>query len=334
LVRLPFGNDQFDYVRLSNYAYSLPTDRWTFLLNEIMRVLELNGRLEIIEDLMLFPIIPGEDSSHRDSRLRTKSTPDLASSRLPQPLKPSNSLPSDASDLSDMHEHCNSMEYLFTNMLRERNLAPMAKRQIADMLVDVFGHNCTEVHRPVELYLPSREFMHSARFGVDAGPPLPPLPSFMTSGMNSRAARTLGIDQDFTPGPGFNSPARPMSSCTTTTTIGRVSKKAADRLGLVAGANGSESKRNSIITSSGRAPNALQPTYQSPGLVVARPGDVARYFELDDARTLERYACAHIDTLLACEDALSDYVREHRDSRGNSVVSDDEMEESMWEYRT
>lgn len=52
---LPFSDDTFDLVRLSNLTEAIPQHRWEHVLLEIRRVLMPFGRIEIIDDEIMFP---------------------------------------------------------------------------------------------------------------------------------------------------------------------------------------------------------------------------------------------------------------------------------------
>ncbi|KAH9889995.1 hypothetical protein C8Q73DRAFT_147103 [Cubamyces lactineus] len=55
LERLPFPNEEFDYVRLVRVARGVPEDKWDGLLEEITRVLRPGGAFEMWEEDLRFP---------------------------------------------------------------------------------------------------------------------------------------------------------------------------------------------------------------------------------------------------------------------------------------
>ncbi|KAJ4485674.1 hypothetical protein J3R30DRAFT_3283827 [Lentinula aciculospora] len=69
---LPFPHSSFDLVRVSNLSLAIPTERWNFVLSEIHRVLQVGGRLELIDDAVRFPY--GKESSTPSPRTRTFAT--------------------------------------------------------------------------------------------------------------------------------------------------------------------------------------------------------------------------------------------------------------------
>ncbi|PFH52290.1 hypothetical protein AMATHDRAFT_57336 [Amanita thiersii Skay4041] len=56
--RLPFPNKQFDLIRMANLSLCIPHAKWEPLLAEVFRILDINGRLELIDDQILFPYGP------------------------------------------------------------------------------------------------------------------------------------------------------------------------------------------------------------------------------------------------------------------------------------
>ncbi|KAI8978791.1 hypothetical protein BD414DRAFT_538707 [Trametes punicea] len=55
LERLPFPNEEFDYVRLVRVARGVPEDKWDGLLEEITRVMKPGGAFEMWEEDLRFP---------------------------------------------------------------------------------------------------------------------------------------------------------------------------------------------------------------------------------------------------------------------------------------
>jgi len=55
LLRLPFADKSFEYIRMANLGYCIPHKYWHSLLSEVKRILSSNGRLEIIDDQLYFP---------------------------------------------------------------------------------------------------------------------------------------------------------------------------------------------------------------------------------------------------------------------------------------
>ncbi|KAJ7126888.1 S-adenosyl-L-methionine-dependent methyltransferase [Mycena epipterygia] len=58
LEGLPFPSDHFDFVHISGIGLGVPEDEWQFVLEEVSRVMQCNGVLEVIEEDLIFPHIP------------------------------------------------------------------------------------------------------------------------------------------------------------------------------------------------------------------------------------------------------------------------------------
>ena len=52
---LPFPDNFFDYVRMANLVLCIPYEKWDYILKEVRRVLAVNGKIELIDDQILFP---------------------------------------------------------------------------------------------------------------------------------------------------------------------------------------------------------------------------------------------------------------------------------------
>jgi len=56
--QLPFDSRTFDLIRMSCLTLCIPTDSWGHVFEEVSRVLAPGGRLELIEDTIIFPPQP------------------------------------------------------------------------------------------------------------------------------------------------------------------------------------------------------------------------------------------------------------------------------------
>ena len=65
---LPFPDNFFDYVRMANLVLCIPYDKWDYVFKEVRRVLAVNGKMELIDDQILFPygIAPKQPPWPRD----------------------------------------------------------------------------------------------------------------------------------------------------------------------------------------------------------------------------------------------------------------------------
>ncbi|TFK26793.1 hypothetical protein FA15DRAFT_636920 [Coprinopsis marcescibilis] len=64
LFKLPFPAKSFEYVRMSNLSLCIPYNKWLPLLEEVKRILTNGGRLELVDDQLIFPY--GEEPKIRE----------------------------------------------------------------------------------------------------------------------------------------------------------------------------------------------------------------------------------------------------------------------------
>ncbi|KAF5323360.1 hypothetical protein D9611_005643 [Ephemerocybe angulata] len=57
-TKLPFDDDEFDHVHVRSIARGVPENKWGNLFEEIARVLVPGGSVEVIEDDIMFPVLP------------------------------------------------------------------------------------------------------------------------------------------------------------------------------------------------------------------------------------------------------------------------------------
>ncbi|KAJ3936150.1 MAG: hypothetical protein NXY57DRAFT_886493 [Lentinula lateritia] len=101
---LPFPHSSFDLIRVANLSLAIPTERWNFVLSEIHRVLQVGGRLELIDDAFCFPY--GKETVTPSPRARTFAT---APNRRRRSSSKQNSSAFDLSDDDDDHDTGNSL---------------------------------------------------------------------------------------------------------------------------------------------------------------------------------------------------------------------------------
>jgi hypothetical protein len=87
LQKLPFPAKSFDYVRMANLSLCIPYTQWLPLLTEIRRLLTNGGRLELIDDQIMFPY--GEEPQSKDTSSSAASPSDPGPTPIPAPVTPS-----------------------------------------------------------------------------------------------------------------------------------------------------------------------------------------------------------------------------------------------------
>ncbi|PFH49806.1 hypothetical protein AMATHDRAFT_62438 [Amanita thiersii Skay4041] len=93
-TRLPFDDDEFDHVHIQYIARGVPENKWGVLLDEVNRVLSPGGSVEIIEEDVVFPVLPKWFTAALRSRVRRESTVHLPEgTSRPLPVTPSRNIP-------------------------------------------------------------------------------------------------------------------------------------------------------------------------------------------------------------------------------------------------
>ncbi|KXN88799.1 Demethylmenaquinone methyltransferase [Leucoagaricus sp. SymC.cos] len=120
-TKLPFEDDEFDHVHVSMIAKGVPENKWGNLFEEINRVLTPGGTCEIVEDDVVFPILP----KWFTQALRPK--PKTSSIHLPNGLQGSSSSPDQSQRNSPPHDHA-LLESLYHSVFEHRfiNTKPTA----------------------------------------------------------------------------------------------------------------------------------------------------------------------------------------------------------------
>ncbi|KAF9502371.1 S-adenosyl-L-methionine-dependent methyltransferase [Pleurotus eryngii] len=119
-TKLPFEDDEFDHVHIQSIARGVPESKWGVLFEEVNRVLRPGGAVEIIEDDIIFPVLPRWFTAPLRARPRRASSVHFPGGP-PRDLSPPPSLS------KDMHDH-SLLESLFRSVFGSRfiNLKPTA----------------------------------------------------------------------------------------------------------------------------------------------------------------------------------------------------------------
>lgn len=73
-TKLPFDEDDFDFVHVRSITRGVPETKWDVLFEEINRVLEPGGVVEVIEEDAIFPVLPRWFTSALRSRTRASAS--------------------------------------------------------------------------------------------------------------------------------------------------------------------------------------------------------------------------------------------------------------------
>ena len=243
------------------------------------------------------------------------------------------------------------VEAIFENMLLSKyGISPRPHQFLDQLLRDVFGSECARQTQKLELAVPSREVTESSEaqglglgFGLgltmNAGSTTSPGHSKRVS-EDEKKSGWMSIDWDkkekrsrpSSPGPiAISLP----NSSPASTYSGRSSEDSARSMDLKFDPQYSLSpKARQVLIGEGesvyggKTPSwrATGP-YQPPGLVLL-PSTLIPFPPLE----LEMHACKHMNTLLACKYALWKYIAGRKDSDGQSLLSDKEVDDYLWDY--
>lgn len=86
LERLPFPDQEFDFVYARRIARGVPEDKWDYILEEILRVLKPGGSVQITEEDLYFPGIQHMTAIVRN--IAPELAPTITSPRSPSPFTP------------------------------------------------------------------------------------------------------------------------------------------------------------------------------------------------------------------------------------------------------
>lgn len=121
-TRLPFEDDYFEHVHIQSISKGVPEHKWSSLFQEIHRVLTPAGSVEIIEDDIIFPVLPRWFTEPLRAKAERSSAiqPTNGTHSEPIPSPPS-------SPRRPPHEHA-LLELLFKSVYESRfiNLKPTA----------------------------------------------------------------------------------------------------------------------------------------------------------------------------------------------------------------
>jgi hypothetical protein len=146
---LPFPDEHFDFVRMSNLGLAIPQHRWAHVLQEARRVLAFGGRLEVIDDELIFPHLP-QAYTHTISSLRFHrqgATP-VRRGAIRRRRRSGGVISVDG-EWTRCSRQAQDLELLYEHMLRERcDIHLQPHLLINDLLDHVFGQiNTQKVHK-------------------------------------------------------------------------------------------------------------------------------------------------------------------------------------------
>ncbi|KZT73222.1 hypothetical protein DAEQUDRAFT_762161 [Daedalea quercina L-15889] len=306
---LPFPDGNFDLVRLANLGLVIPFWTWEFLLSEVWRVLTPGGRLELVEDQLLFPRIPTveevrghEVSSPTDEDVSpkriftTRRAPGTRRQSAPtahsQPRSPGNGHKRSQSDIEyeASRRTAEGLEKMFREMLPRKYGYALNIREHLESIMQ-------------RLFRADREGMllHEFRLGV---PPRESVDNGVGQESAKRPIRRARYSESDIPMP-----------------LGSPRIRSFD----------SRSKALRVLVGDDEAlgPRRTPRPYQPPGLVLVPSLDKLLPFSPVE---LEMHACKNMHVLLSCKGALTKYLLEQTDENGEPLFSEDEISDFLFDY--
>ena len=341
----------FDLVRMANLSTCIPLENWNDVLSEVNRVLAPGGRLELIDDQILFPTTKSLEpppivsdvvvaSSHGHSYLEF----DDSDSSSSDGDETDDDFKSTRSRTSSIHSHveevasydavserskneanAKALEGLFTDMLWSKyNIHADQRETIEESLDTVFGrYNSQRV----------------AAMNLAIAPPVsssdsePDRASVSSGDSKSLKKKGEAFKQWISVGDKVENKGRKGDRSSRESILSpipeAISPKAAGRLGISHSSttSPSPSPRSPRSPRSSITPPPSRPT-QSPGLILW-PNTLIelRPFEL------EMHACKHMHSLLGCKAALFEYAEQlYRDTDGKPLLNDTMFDDLIWDY--
>ncbi|KAJ3869293.1 S-adenosyl-L-methionine-dependent methyltransferase [Lentinula novae-zelandiae] len=349
---LPFPHSSFDLIRIANLSLAIPTERWNFVLSEIHRVLQVGGRLELIDDAFCFPY--GKETVTPSPRARTFATApnrrrplvlnsaELSNS-LPESLEEEQNvvsspettpnIPANRPSHEDTSEWANSandgkaLEAIFYNMLETKyGIHTRTPKGVTTFMKDIFGPDNVRKLRSMHLKLAPLELEelipHTKRpkFRVRSLSKGTELDTRLESEGKFAAGR-LGI-------PYSALAVTPKTAQTTSPSVPSVhSNHSASSVASMSCVSDETPRSSSDTRTSFDAPEEPVPVQQSPGLLLLP----STFIPMPPAE-LEMHACKHMHTLLSCKRAIFDWLLYNDDGTDNDCVSEDSLRDAFFEY--
>jgi len=345
--RLGFPSDMFDLVRMANLSLCIPLESWKDVLSEVQRVLAPGGRLELIDDQIIFPAVkllerpsaapdvidigPSHGNSYLDfdddndsSSLDDETDDDFKSTRsCASSISSQEGVASyDAtSEWTRNEANAKALEGLFTDMLWNKYKIRVDQRgNIEEALDHVFGRYNSQRVSAMNLAVappPSSSDSEPDRASVSSAD------SKSLKKKGEAFKQWISVEWDKVENKGKKGDRSSVESVLSPIPEA-ISPKAAGRLGISASAAPAPSPR------SPRNPITPPPsrTTQSPGLILW-PNTL---IELGSF-ALEMHACKHMHSLLGCKAALYEYAQQlYRDADGKSLLDDAMFDDLIWDY--
>ncbi|TCD65656.1 hypothetical protein EIP91_002329 [Steccherinum ochraceum] len=130
--RLPYDDDEFDYIHVEGMAFAIPELKWNSVFEEMNRVLRPGGVVEVVEEDAMFPVLPRWFTGPLHAQFKRPSAhfPDGTQRSL---------LPSPTTSETLSHDHA-LLEVLFNAVFENRFLNPLPTSVLPGYFTSIFSH--------------------------------------------------------------------------------------------------------------------------------------------------------------------------------------------------
>ncbi|THH33148.1 hypothetical protein EUX98_g1041 [Antrodiella citrinella] len=307
---LPFQDNTFDMVRMANLTLAIPRSRWLGLLTEVRRVLKPLGRLELIDDEIVFPTQAPFSAPIYYELTEKWDHDDLVDNWLPgKKFNKDETARNQWLNYEQKKRRAEVMESIFENMLTKKyDIAMRPHLFLPDLLARVFGPSRTCTAGTHEIQVPVGQ----------AGGKLPEHGMIRRSTESEVSGKLAGFfrtgrmqsKENYNPESGVSSFPGPSHMPFDDAVLKSTSKM-----------------RRMLVDDSAVESKAIIPRYQPAGLLLS-PSSFAP-MGLD---TLEMHVLSNVHVLLACKHAMQLYVEELNEVHGSILIDEKEFDDMFWQY--
>lgn len=143
--KLPFPDNHFDLVRMANLGLSIPQSHWEHVLSEARRILTIGGRLELIDDELLFPHLPQLSQAHKHTNPDVAHPGPTRRAAIKRRTPRSPKLSSVDREWVKTSRQAQALEVIYESMLQNQfGIQPHSYVLAEGALGHVFGSNNTQ----------------------------------------------------------------------------------------------------------------------------------------------------------------------------------------------
>ncbi|KAJ7597320.1 hypothetical protein C8J56DRAFT_882809 [Mycena floridula] len=331
LKRLPFEDNSFEFVRMANLGLCIRYQDWNAVIQEVFRVLTVNGRLELIDDQLMFPY--GSDPLSKPDHASVPPTPTASiSTAFLDDSDESDDLLDDDTETLASDEACHS-ETASTLVDSDASSASSHEKQL---VVDADGlHLDQDLNPPVfvpwsERQLESDQLETVFQQMIDERFKVHPRPSTF---LHDVVQGIFGEDNSSKASFHIKLPERGIEKNKKSIWTKKKSKELnIMELGVPESLNAKSAAKLGIsytalaaaAAASAKPQSPPQINYPIPSGLILHPSTFIPMSSIE----VEMHVCKHMHSLLGTKPALRDYVRSEFE------MDDASFEERIWNYET